>query len=86
MSIVYGVALGLLGVAGVLCLLRLVRGPGVPDRIVALDALLVVVLNAVVVQAARTGDGTYLLVLAVVALVGFTGTVTAARFVERRGA
>lgn len=78
-------ALGLLAIAGLLCLVRLVRGPSLPDRIVALDALLVVVVTAVAADAARTGRGVYLDVVVVTALLGFVGTSIVARFIERRG-
>lgn len=76
---------GGLSLAAVLVLVRLVRGPSVPDRIVALDLLLQLVLAGIAVAAAVTRDGTYLAVLVAVALLGFVGTVTVARFVERRG-
>ncbi len=81
-------SLAFLGVAfsGVLCLLRLVRGPSLADRIVALDALLIVIVSGIAVDAARSGEGTYLDVLVVAALLGFIGTVNVARFIERRGA
>lgn len=75
-----------LAVAASLCLARLVRGRSLADRIVALDTLLVVVVSGIAVQAARTRDGTYLDVLVVTALLGFVGTATVARFIERRGA
>jgi multicomponent Na+:H+ antiporter subunit F len=74
-----------LSVAALLCLVRLVRGPSVPDRIVALDALLYVVVSGIAVGAATVRDGSFLAVLLAVALLGFVGTVTVARFVERRG-
>ncbi len=81
-------SLAFLGIAvsGLLCLLRLVRGPSLADRIVALDALLIVIVSGIAVDAARTGEGTYLDVLVVAALLGFVGTVNVARFIERRGA
>ena len=72
-----------IAVAGLLCLLRLVRGPSLADRIVALDALLIVIVSGIAVDAARTGEGTYLDVLVVAALLGFVGTVNVARFIER---
>ncbi|MDQ3385521.1 MAG: monovalent cation/H+ antiporter complex subunit F [Actinomycetota bacterium] len=80
------IALAGLTVSGVLCSIRLLRPGSLADRIVALDALLIVVVSGIAVQAARTGDGTYLDVLVVAALLGFLGTVTVARFIERRGA
>ncbi|MCW2616231.1 MAG: hypothetical protein JWN08_3225 [Frankiales bacterium] len=71
--------------AALLTLVRLVRGPSVPDRIVALDVLVQIVVAGIAVAAAVTRDGTYLAVLVAVSLLGFVGTVTVARFVERRG-
>ncbi len=79
------VALGLLAVAAVLMAARVVLGPTVAQRIVALDAMLVVVVCGVLVVAARTGDPVFLDVAVVAALVAFAGTVTVARFIERRG-
>lgn len=85
MSIVIAICLTVLVVAVLLALVRLVAGPSVPDRIVALDTLLFLIAGGVAVQAAATGESTYLNILVVVSLLGFVGTVTAARFIERRG-
>lgn len=75
-----------LGLAALLVLVRLVRGPSVPDRIVALDVLVQILVAGIAVAAAVTRDGTYLSVLVAVSLLGFVGTVSVGRFVERRGA
>lgn len=80
------IALVGLALSAVLCVVRLLRTGSLADRIVALDSLLIVVVSGIAVQAARTGDGTYLDVLVVAALLGFLGTITVARFIERRGA
>ena len=85
MSVVVAVCIAGLVLAAALCLGRLVAGPTVPDRIVALDALLLIVVSGIAVGAAATRDGSFLAVLVAVALLGFVGTVTVARFVERRG-
>jgi multicomponent Na+:H+ antiporter subunit F len=76
---------GLFG-AAVLCMIRLVRPGSVADRIVALDALLLVTVSAVAVLSVRTGSSIYLPVLVVAAVVAFVGTLTAARYMESRGA
>lgn len=83
---VSGMALTMLMVAAALCVIRLVRGGSVPDRIVALDTLLVVVVLGLAILAARTGEDTYLDAMVVAALLGFTGTSLVAKFIERRGA
>ena len=79
------VALIGLSVAAVLALARLALGPSVPDRVVALDNLLLVVVGGIAVGAADSGEGDFLGVLVAVSLLGFVGTVTVGRFVERRG-
>ena len=85
MTTVVTICFVVLAVSAVLCVVRLVAGPSVPDRIVALDALLYVVVSGIAVGAALDRDGSFLAVLVAVALLGFVGTVTVARFVERRG-
>lgn len=85
MSVVAAICLAALCLAALLVLLRLALGPTVPDRIVALDTLLQLVLMGIAVGAALSGDGSFLAVLVAVSLLGFVGTVTVARYVERRG-
>lgn len=86
MTLLTSVVLALLALAAALCLLRLLRGSSFPDRIVALDTLLVVVVCGIAVDAVRRGSGEFLDVLVVASLLGFTGTALVARFIERRGA
>ncbi|MEM9882910.1 MAG: monovalent cation/H+ antiporter complex subunit F [Planctomycetota bacterium] len=79
-------AYGLLGVlgAGMLCAaVRLVKGPSLPDRVVALD-LLVVAAAAVVAMLAWVYRQPALVDLAVLlALTVFIGTVALAWYLER---
>lgn len=86
MNVVTGIALAVLLVAALLCVVRLVRGSSVADRIVALDLLLVITVSGIAVLTVATGSGVFLDVLVVAALLGFLGTVTVARYMERRGA
>jgi multicomponent Na+:H+ antiporter subunit F len=85
-TVVFTVCFVGLAAAALLVLVRLLRGPSVPDRIVALDTILQVVVAGVAVAAASTRTGDFLAVLVAVSLLGFLGTVIVARFVERRGA
>ena len=84
MSVVYAIAQVGLSVAAALILVRLLRGPTASDRIVALDTLLLVVVAAVAVQIAWLDNPRYSGILIVVSLLAFVGTVTVARFIERR--
>jgi multicomponent Na+:H+ antiporter subunit F len=86
MIAVTSIAFGGLGVAAVLLVSAILRRRSLADRIVALDALLMVIVAGIAVRAARSGEDTYLDVPVIAALLGFVGTVTVARFIERRGA
>lgn len=80
------IALGLLAFSTALLTIRLVKGPSVADRVVALDTLLLVVVGVLIVEAARTGRTTFIDAVVVIGLLGFIGTGIAARFIERKGA
>ena len=76
------IALGLLALSALLALWRVVRGPTLPDRVVALDLVGVLVAGMAVVSAARTGSPYFLDVAIVIALISFVGTVAYAGYVE----
>jgi multicomponent Na+:H+ antiporter subunit F len=65
---------------------RLVTGPSIADRVVASDLLLTFLTMAAGVLSVRSGEGSYLEVMLVVAVVGFLGTAMVAMFIDRRGA
>jgi multicomponent K+:H+ antiporter subunit F len=77
------VATGCVSVALLLTLWRLARGPGVCDRILALDLLSMLVAALLIVLGIATRAGSAFDAALVVALLGFVGTVALARFAER---
>jgi multicomponent Na+:H+ antiporter subunit F len=78
------IALPLLGVGVVLAFIRLLRGPSLPDRVIALDILSVYGIGIIVVFAIATDQPVLVDVASVLALVSFLGTVAFASYVERR--
>lgn len=64
---------------------RLVRGPALADRVVALDGLLTVSVTAIAAYGALRESTAYVAVAVVFALVAFVGSATFARYIERRG-
>jgi multicomponent Na+:H+ antiporter subunit F len=62
---------------------RLVLGPTLPDRMVAVDLIGVLSVGLIVVAASATGVQAFLDAAIVIALIGFVGTVAYARYVER---
>lgn len=84
MTTVYLATLALLGCAAALTLHRLVRGPSMLDRAVALDVLTAVIMCGIGAGAAVLDEYSALPVLLVLAMVGFVGSVSLARFFSGR--
>ncbi|RBY78479.1 hypothetical protein DQ239_07890 [Blastococcus sp. TF02-09] len=80
MTAVLFVTGGLLLVAALLTLFRLLRGPSVYDRLVALDLFVVILLGGILVEALGRREPANVVLLVVVALVGFLSTVSVLRF------
>lgn len=76
----------IVAVAAVLCVIRLLRGPSLADRAVAVDTLTLTIGVEIVLSAARSGVERNIDFLLVAALVAFIGTTAVGRFIERRGA
>jgi multicomponent Na+:H+ antiporter subunit F len=78
-------ALAIVGVALFLAFARLVRGPTLPDRVVALDLMGVLAVGMIAAYAVSTDQSVLLDPATVLALVGFLSTVAFAQYLERRG-
>jgi multicomponent Na+:H+ antiporter subunit F len=76
------IAGALLAMAAVASVVRVVRGPSVADRMVALDTLLFVGVGGLGVYIVATGDITYIAVLVIAVLTAFISTVIVARYIE----
>lgn len=76
-------AMGAVGVAMLLCGWRLLRGPTLPDRVLALDTLYVNVVAFVVLLGIRQGTGLYFEAALLIALLGFVSTVALGRYLQR---
>ena len=72
-----------LGSSMLLCLWRVLRGPDLPDRILALDTLYVNAVALIVLFGIRTHSGASLEAGMLIALVGFVSTVALARYALR---
>jgi len=80
------IALGMISLGALLTTYRLVVGPSLADRVVATDLLLTLLTCGAGVLAFETREGTYLIAMVIVAILGFLGTAMVARFIEGRGA
>ena len=74
-------AIGMVALAMALNLWRLVRGPNLPDRILALDTLGINTIALVVLLGIGLGSVVYFEAALIVAMMGFVGTVALCKFI-----
>lgn len=79
-------SLAILTLAFFVTIFRVVVGPTLPDRILALDMLVGIAIGYIAVLGVKTGFNLYIDVALALGLVGFLATVAFARFVLARGA
>jgi multicomponent Na+:H+ antiporter subunit F len=83
-DVLVNVAVVMISLAFFIALIRVIRGPTLPDRVVAVDLIGVSAVCLMVVAAAGSKEAAFLDAAVVIALLGFLGTVAYARYIERR--
>ena len=78
------VTLPIFGIAFALSFIRLVKGPSLPDRVVAFDLMALIGIGFIATYAVMTDQRIYLDVATVVALIAFLGTVGFAHYLRRK--
>lgn len=77
------IAHGLLSLAMIFALLRMLRGPRAQDRVLSLDTLYVNSMLQLLVFGIRTGNALYFEAALIISMVGFVATVALAKFLMR---
>lgn len=77
------ISLVVLVIALCLAFVRLVLGPSLPDRVVALDLVAMLLVGLIAVSAVETGDVIFLRVAMVVAMFTFIGTIGFCWYLQR---
>ena len=79
------IALVILSVAFLATVFKVIKGPTLPDRILALDMLVATAIGFIAAIGIKTGFTLYLDIAITLGLVGFLATVAFSRFVLTRG-
>lgn len=85
MTIVGYISTAMLVVAALLTTVHVARADNLPDRAIGIDMLVALVLNALAVGVAVTLDDLVVVLVLIIGLLAFLGSVTIARYIERRG-
>ncbi len=83
-DIVIVAGMHVVGLAMVLALWRLLRGPTAPDRILALDTLYISAIAQLILFGMLLDTEVYFEAALIIAMLGFVGTVVLSKYVIRR--
>ena len=64
-------------------LYRVFRGPSIPDRLIALDAIGVMLISAIALLSVIFDTGFFMEVILLIAIMSFIGTVSFSKFIEK---
>ncbi|MCJ7840082.1 Na(+)/H(+) antiporter subunit F1 [Lederbergia sp. NSJ-179] len=76
-------ALSLFGVAIAIALYRIIKGPSIPDRVIALDMIGVNLIAVIAVISIALKTKAFLEVILVIGILSFISTIAFSKFIER---
>ena len=82
LDVVLKVALVIMSISVLLCFIRLVKGPSVSDRVVALDLVGIHLIGIVGITMVLQRSLAYVEVVLVLGILAFVGTVALSKFIE----
>jgi multicomponent Na+:H+ antiporter subunit F len=85
MTLIVNLIFAMLGLGLALAFIRLVSGPSLPDRVIALDLMAALVVAMICTYAIGNNQRVFLDVAISLALIAFLGTIAFAQYIERRG-
>ena len=83
LEIAFDISVLLVGLASILSLWRLLIGPNIPDRILALDTLYVNTIALVILFGLKQGSMLYFEAALLIAIMGFIGTIALSKYLLR---
>jgi len=77
------ITIGMVLLAAILNVYRLIKGPDAPDRVLALDTLYINAIGLIILLGITLGTRLYLEAALLIAVMGFVGTVALAKYLKR---
>lgn len=77
------ISLTLFGIAIAIALFRIVIGPSLPDRVVALDMIGVNLVSGIAIISVLLGTKSFLEVILILAILAFVSTIAFSKYIER---
>ncbi|EON93702.1 multiple resistance and pH regulation protein F [Marinobacter lipolyticus SM19] len=82
-GIALNITIGMVVLATLLNVYRLIKGPDAPDRVLALDTLYINAIALIILLGITLGTRLYLEAALLIAVMGFVGTVAMAKYLKR---
>lgn len=76
-------SLGILAVSTFLYVIRVIKGPSIPDRVVALDAIGINLIGITALVSILLNTSTFLEIILLIGILAFIGTVAFSKFLEK---
>ncbi|WP_339226358.1 Na(+)/H(+) antiporter subunit F1 [Oceanobacillus sp. FSL K6-2867] len=77
------IALSFYGIAIAISAYRIVIGPSLPDRVIALDMIGVMLVSSIAVVSVLLGTTAFLEVILILAILAFISTIAFSKYIER---
>ncbi|NPC93974.1 Na(+)/H(+) antiporter subunit F1 [Bacillus sp. WMMC1349] len=82
-EIILHISLGILAVSTFLYVIRVIKGPSIPDRVVALDAIGINLIGITALVSILLNTSAFLEVILLIGILAFIGTVAFSKFLEK---
>lgn len=81
-SLLLDFSLTFMVIAIIPCIYRIIKGPTIPDRVIAVDAMTTVIIAMLGIYSYVQGSVFFMDVALVIAIISFVGTVTISRYLD----
>ncbi|MEI1422764.1 Na(+)/H(+) antiporter subunit F1 [Bacillus cabrialesii] len=82
-TLILQIALGIMAVSTLLYVLRVIKGPSVPDRVVALDAIGINLIAITALVSILLKTSAFLDIILLLGILSFIGTIAFSKFLEK---
>lgn len=82
-EMILSTALVLFAIAIAIALYRIIRGPSIPDRVVALDMIVVNLISGIAVISVLLKTSAFLEVILILGILAFISTIALSKYIER---
>ncbi len=78
------IAIGIISISTILTLIRFIKGPSLPDRVISLDVFSANLLAVLAIYSVLAEEKAYLNVALIMSLIAFVGTMTFAYYLVQK--